>query len=120
MPEQQKRNIFKYFDGKQDAYADPLAVYRGFMGYFSGDPDPVLQAARAKPRPDGTPEPPADRMARLEAERDLAACARECLDMAPWDRTTGEGATEEDCLKALYAWLEWLEGNAGTAAKSPT
>jgi hypothetical protein len=119
MPDTEKK-IFRYFDGRGDAHADPLAVYRSFMECFDGDPDPVLKAARGGRRPEGEPEPPAEKLSRLRAEAELARAAQVCLEMVPFDRATGEGATEEDCLRALYSWLEWLEGNAGPAASAPT
>jgi hypothetical protein len=108
------RNVFSYHDGAGQAFADPLAVYRRFMRATEGDPDPLLRAAQ---RPaDGAAEEPGALLRRLDAEARLAEAARVALPMRPFDPATGEGATDEDCLGALYAWLEWLEGNAGGAA----
>jgi hypothetical protein len=108
------RNVFTYHDGAGQVFADPVAVYRRFMEAVGGDPDPLLQAAQ-RPQ-DGAPEEPGALLRRLDAERQLADAARTALPMRPFDPATGEGATDEDCLAALYAWMEWLEGNARRAA----
>jgi hypothetical protein len=109
-----ERNVFAYHDGAGTAYADPVAVYRRFMEAVGGDPDPLLKAAQ-RPAP-GAAEDPGGLLRRLDAERLLALAARAALPMRPFDPATGEGATDEDCLAALYAWMEWLEGNAARAA----
>jgi hypothetical protein len=111
--------IFRYNDGSADVYADPVAVYRRFMEATEGDPDPLLKAAqRPDPGPDGTPprEEPGALLHRLDAERQLVEAARVALPMKPFDPTTGGGATDEQCLAALYAWLSHLEGGGRGAA----
>lgn len=114
MPGMNAKAVFRYHDGRGEVWADPLAVYRRFVTALGGNPDPVLEAARA-PGP-GKGETPGDLLRRLDAERQLAEAARQALPMQPFDPATGEGATDSDCLAALYAWLEWLEGNAPRAA----
>jgi hypothetical protein len=108
------RNVFKYQDGGRDVYADPLVVYRSFVGALGGDPEPYLAAARNESRE------PADFMSRLEAEGKLAEASRVAFGLPAFDPGTGEGATEAFCLDTLYSFLEWLEGNAGRAGSPAT
>lgn len=104
------RDVFRYHDGRGDAYADPLAAYRQFVSALDGDPDPVLEAARDEGR-----EPPSV-LRRMDAQGKLAGAARQAFGLPGLDRSTGQGVTDGAALETLYDFLRWLEGNGQGAA----
>lgn len=97
----QQRTIFgPYFNGQEEVYGDPLKIHRRLCHALGGDPNAVIAEANK-----------GDNDAR---ERVLDA-AGWSLEMVPFDKRTGQGATEEVVDQALRQFLEWLEGNAQRA-----
>lgn len=101
--------VFSYCNGAEDVYADPLAVYRKLFAALDGDPDAVLGKAAHE-----------DPAVHLPARGQLSEAVRKAFDMAPFDAKTGAGATESDCLAAVWSFCHWLEERKKKAASTPT
>ncbi len=120
-----ERKIFPYrlSECGAEVFGDPLALSRELSILLDGDPNGVIRAARGTQERDangkiiaGQPsEKPEEVVVRLQAERRLLAAVREAFGMDPFDRATGQGATDEDCRRALNCYLEWQEKNGSRA-----
>lgn len=122
---EQDRAIFEYHDGNNKVFADPLALRRKLYQVFDGDPDRAIQAAaKADTKYDDKgqeiPEEPAQLLNRMYAEEKLVAGFRQLFDMAPFDRTTGTGASEAMCRQVWAQFVEFLEKNDARGEGSPT
>lgn len=121
----EERSIFKYHNGEKEIWADPLAIRRQLTLAFGGDPDAALDAAQPPvyvKAPDGS-EPPVNPVAEVHAARGLGRLmegVREAFGMTPFDPDSGKGATEEQCMKALQAYLDFLESKKKLPEDSPT
>lgn len=118
MGEAVNRNVFRYFNGVKDVYGDPLRI-RDDLYILLGDPDAAFEAAWGK---DGDKS----RDAKFDVESARASKiimdnAREAFDMAPFDKDTGQGATDEDvynAVEALFGYFEKKSENTGGSLSS--
>lgn len=101
---ERERKIFRYHDGRQEVAADPIAIHRKLSFALGGRLNETLDEIHSDDQG----------QAHFAQEKALAA-VRDVFEMAPFDKGTGEGALEEDCWKALDAWLEWAEKNVPPA-----
>jgi hypothetical protein len=126
------RRVFgPYHDGRGEAYADPLEAHRLLYQQAGGRLGQLLDDARASgpvDSPDDSEEARALK-ARNRAEIDarafgaalvLLAAARKAFQMAPFDRATGQGATEAGCWEVLDSFLVFLDDEKKSTATSPT
>lgn len=79
-------------------YLDPLAVQRKLLLLSKGEINPWLQDHL-----DG------DEAKSLAAEEKLLPVVREAMKLSPIDPRTGEGVTDEACLRALNFYLGWMQ-----------
>lgn len=93
-----------YWDGAAGVYADPYRVHRRLVAALDGRPNEYLKNYRTDP----------------EAKDRVLEAARVALDMVPFDKTTGRGATEADTEAALLAYLSFFASRGRRAATSPT
>ena len=105
----QKRIFGPYNDGKQQAYADPLAVDRKLKRALGGDVNRFLERYNSE----------AD-VERMDATESLVKAAIDAFEMKPLDRTTGEGVTESEAIGVLFDYCDWLEKKNLTGSTSPT
>jgi hypothetical protein len=135
-----QKAIFNYYDGEGHVWGDPLQIYRLLMEATGGELGKLLEDSQAtllcpvckgSLRPPGAPEPPrcpeCDGTGEVEntpvampARGRLTGAVRSAFEMKPWDKTTGTGATEEDCQLALNAYLAFLNKKKETPANSQT
>lgn len=112
-----EKKIFEYQSGAETLYADPLAVSRKILLLTGGDPNRLVeQATAADP---ATAGPEALFAASSAADRLLAA-VREAFDLPPFDRTTGQGATEGHVLGVWQAFCAFLQKKSPPPASAPT
>lgn len=104
MAEQNKR-IFKYFDGVEEVFGDPLRIQRDLYLKL-GDPDAAFEAAQK-----GTD---------YYAANTIVDNAREAFHMVPFDPKTGIGATDEDVEAAITALFEYFEKKSPNIATKPS
>lgn len=103
----QERLIFgPYFNGAEQVYADPIRVYHRLVAALDGDPNAWLKRFGE----------PLD----TEARDKVINAAGWSLEMVPFDKKTGQGATEAEVETVLRGYLEWLRGNVRPEANSAT
>lgn len=102
---EQERKVFSYYDGAQRVFGDPMRILRGMLREFAGDPNPALENMNH-----------AEAAVWVPAMEGVVAAVRIAFDMVPYDKATGTGATEADCLAALHAWQEYLNSKKAPAA----
>lgn len=107
-----KRRIFPYHDGRADVFGDPLAIRRAMVRL--AQPDDIEQVQKEAAQPLAFANPALDR---------LVAIVRGAFDLAPFDRATGGGLTEDEVLGVLKAFYDWEaalgEATGGTPSTSP-
>lgn len=118
---QRKRQIFRFFDGKRERGADPLAVIRALNSHPEFDPATTPTEATAPDLPGTTAE---DRR-RLDAAASAAAAltARATLEafgVKPYDDDTGEGLTEGEALNLFSEFHDWLEAQKKNISRPAT
>lgn len=117
------REVFSYFDGAREVWADPLTIHRRLTRALDGDPNSVLAAIqRGREMPDATPPYVPDAGALKQADdaiERLLPAIREVFAM-PFDRMTGQGATEGDCLAAVSKFVAFMEKKTPKNGSPPT
>lgn len=93
-----EREIFPYFNGKQNVMGDPMKIRRRLYNRLGGDPNTVLNEARSD-----IPE------VKDKATERLMAAVVYAFDMVPFNPQTGEGALEKHCNAALNSFVAWIE-----------
>lgn len=106
---ERQRKVFPYFNGVAQVWGDPVAIYRRILAACEGDVNLLLSRVSSEIR-DQQPLLWAESMARL------MEVVRGVLGMIPFDPSTGEGATDQDCLNALEAWRTWMNEKKAPAA----
>ncbi len=113
--------VFPYFDGAATVYADPLAIHRQLTRALDGNPNRVLvdvAIGKAEEREAyldeeswelAVAQEEATEELRYAATEKLLAAIRQVFQMAPFDRATGQGATEKHCRDALAAFCDYME-----------
>ncbi len=111
-----ERKIFKYHDGLQEVYGDPLLIQGEIAICF---PDSVTVVATI--RNTRTDESDHVRlMAAWHARRRLCGAVREAFQMAPYDRLTGKGAVDAQCIAVWNLFQEFLLTLKKNGASPPT
>lgn len=125
-----EREIFQYHDGAAEVWGDPLLIRRRLILECKGRFDTLWDDFFFSPSeewPDSTPENPRPRwtaeekaagiLRQAEASEPFLAAVRAAFEMSPFDKATGQGATDADCERAVRAWAAWL---ADVKKKTPS
>jgi hypothetical protein len=112
----EQRNIFAYNDGCREVFGDPVAIDRRLTQALGCSPHLVLTDAKATLP--GTTE--LNGPVAFPAIERLMAATRQAFEMAPFDKATGMGAREEDCLAALNAFCSYMQVKKKNTAPSRT
>lgn len=110
------RNIFRYNDGEQDRYGDPLALESNLIEAL-GDLTLLLQKINAMRAAQ------ADPLALIEgvqARRVLIGGVRAAFGLKPFDPATGRGATDDLALGTYLAWVNWTQKKSGNGPDTPS
>jgi hypothetical protein len=130
-------NIFKYFDGQNEVHGDPTAIERKLRLATGGRFYDILRATQ-KPKDykgwldeiadEKTPE---ERRAGLlqsvrdanlaadQAAEEITPAIRAAFEMVPFDKTTGQGATDDHCIDAWNAFTAFREQKKSSGEKEP-
>lgn len=108
MYSEQEKKVFQYHDGTAEVFGDPVTIHRRLTAYLDGNPNQVIEATQN-----------ADPLAAMHANDRLLAAVRVAFEM-PFDKATGEGATEDECFAALDKFTEYLEKKGPNGASTPT
>jgi len=110
-PTYETRRVFGPYDRGDGVgtYADPIRVHRRLKAMLDGDPARVIAQSRAEVA-----------VVAMEAKDRVLAAAVRALDLLPFDPATGQGATEDQVVEALNAYLKWEEETRDFFASSPT
>lgn len=118
-----ERKIFgPYFNGESSVYADPIRVHRRLCYKLDGDPNRHFQKLRTLTDPEGKPLPPDQQTPeaeRFQAKERVLEAAAYALDMVPFDPQSARGATENDVMAALRAYLEFRSEKKVNGQTSP-
>lgn len=106
----ENRNIFRYFDGKRELYADPVEIHRKLSALLGGDINRFLREMRS-------PEA-AVSIAATDRMR-YAVCQAFGLG-TPFDPTTGHGVMEEAWMGSLTAFTDYCEAQKKSGDSTPT
>jgi hypothetical protein len=105
---EQEKKIFPYFDGAARVFGDPVTIRRRLTGFLDGNPNAVVDACNST-----------DPATAMQADEKLLAAIRFAFDM-PFDRTTGTGATEDECFAAYDAFTAFMEQKKTSGEPTPT
>jgi hypothetical protein len=100
-----ERRVFQYHNGTAVVFGDPWLIYRRLLAAFDGDLKPALDQLHSKEP--GVWVPAVER---------LVPVVRDIFGMVPFDSATGAGATDDECVQALHAFLGWLAEKKAPAA----
>ena len=104
--DEEKRVFGSFPDGKGEmVYADPLRVYRHLVHWCDGDLNLVLRNAHYE----GERPTPEEEPLVFQATEKLIQAALRSFDLVPFDKTTGTGYTDDDLLRLLNGFLDWLD-----------
>lgn len=110
-----EKKIFPYHNGAEPVFGDPLALESRLAEQF-GELSGIVQKVNAIRAKD------ADPLAVLEgiqARNVLIAGVREAFELVPFDRKTGQGATDDHALGVYRAWTEWTVKKNGNTPEQP-
>ena len=108
-----------YWNGEREVYGDPLEINMALVGHARGQLARLIEASKTK-GPDGAEGDSEEERANKEVLRDRANAvafpalykmrevARLAFDLAPFDKTTGSGATARDCDRVLTEFFAFL------------
>lgn len=105
----EERGIFQYHDGIADKWGDPLEIWDVLRGLLGMDPE---EARRKMLEEDGLPG--------LESRRKWYEAIAQAFRLAPFDETTGAGATQAVKLAAWNALAECLQKKSQKPGLWPT
>lgn len=112
------RNIFKYHDGTQERFGDPIALHRGLVLALrpqGGDLGEVCQLARShddagiRVRPDAQAQ---------EYQGYLLAAFRQAFSLPDWKPLTGEGVLDEQVWEIVDQFFTWEAKKKANTADS--
>lgn len=107
-----ERAIFPYHNGERQVYGDPMALSRRLTIHAGGDIDALVRDWRKDPvLDDAGQELPGSRALRLQHEEKIVEAVRKAFQMIPWDDSTGQGATWDQCMTAFEDFLRFWEKN---------
>lgn len=98
----QQRNIFPYHNGERQVYGDPLKIRRRLNARLDGNLNKALSEKDLSPD-------------HYERVLDAVVFA---FDLIPFDPETGKGAQEEVVVRALKAFLDWLQKKSPSIVNS--
>lgn len=111
-----QKDVFQYWNGSATVFADPMAVHRELTLALDGNPQAVLEKLEKDEQGEyRQPLPVA-----LQALGKLLAAVRQVFQMPAIAPATGEGATDDECLAAVNAYLAWADQKKTRRAGSPT
>lgn len=117
----ENRKVFPYHDGSQQVFGDPFAINKRLWAAVDGRLEKIAHDAFLPPLGPGEPErDPSEHVKAIAAQQALLAAVRQAFEMAPFDRTTGQGATDQDCLDAYDAFITWMAEKKTSSAPTPT
>jgi hypothetical protein len=105
-----ERAIFRYYNGAQIVYGDPLHMDLRLREALGGNAKQVYEDYNDDEHPE----------VNIPATLKLIEATRAAFEMLPFDPLTGQGARDEHCLKALWDLWEWTEKNGSGAVSSPS
>lgn len=113
------KQIFQYYDGAKNRFADPTQINRRL---FAACPDfnDALKMSKADCKENPAPE---DKRQAAVGEEKVLKAVREAFEMPcnPFAETVEEyGATDDECIEALQAYMDFLKKKETTAAASAT
>lgn len=91
-----ERKVFSYFNGSATIFADPMAIKRRIAHATKGQESQILADCKSDLEP----------VAFAAWEKFLAA-TREAFEMVPFNPVDGTGSTEEDCIDAWNAFVDY-------------
>jgi hypothetical protein len=108
-------NIFSYFDGEKQVWADPLEIHHGLAAALDGDVNKILAATRM------TCEDARQQAAvRHDAMQRLVPAIREVFKLLPFDPNTGTGATWRACIAVFSEFVKWEDALKKNGGFEPT
>lgn len=127
------KKVFKYFDGSAWVFGDPLHIYRVLQEQTGGELNRFIRESNAKrPCPCTMKETPPDPNVLCDlcgndghvdntevsgpARTAILAAVRVAFELKPFDKVTGEGATEEICDWAMDCYQAYMESKKKPAA----
>lgn len=114
------RNIFKYHDGAQERFGDPIALHRGLvlaLKPHGGDLAEVCSLARShddngiRVRPDAQ---------AYEYQGYLLTAFRQAFGLGDFKPLTGEGVLDEQVWKIVDEFFTWEAKKKASTADLPT
>lgn len=103
-----RKDIFPYFDGQRQRFADPFAVDSTLAVFLDGNPGAYKEKSVSPIAEEAVP-------ARNRIKQ--AVCA--AFDIKGFDSNTGDGATEDIVLGIFKEFLLWRQKKNASAASSP-
>lgn len=101
--------VFRYFDGARHVYGDPLYVQNALARELRGQVDQVVLDCNSQ-----------DDLVATTALRRLLDAVRVAFEMPPFDRATGQGATDRHCRDAYDALTDFFGLSATSVAETPS
>jgi hypothetical protein len=97
--------VFRYWNGQEDVWADPITLLRRLHAFCGGDANAVVEQTWG------------DNPVEVTLARDkLLAAIRAAFDM-PFDQSTGMMlGNEDECFAAYDALTDWLDKKKVTGA----
>lgn len=103
------KEIFKYHDGTQDRFGDPLAIDRAMIEALGADVTEVAKLARSE-----SPVQAAQYTSKL------IEAGRKAFGLAAHNSITNEGVADQTVLDAINGFYDWVEKKNLSTAPSPT
>lgn len=134
---EKQRGVFKYHNGVKEVWGDPLQIFRRLEYALQGGAIALIRQAflpppKYKPPSEEGPDRDsyeqtygqlkADYILRTsEAKERLVPAVRQAFGMPPLvqdidKNPEGKGATEEDCLNAIEAWVRYQDAKKKNTA----
>ncbi len=113
------RNIFRYWDGSRNRYADPVVIGTKLEEFDPDYQDKLNLIAESPSKiPPGNIR---DEMVKKqkEAMQHLAKMSRSVFGVPPMDDKTGIGATDGECIRIIAGYFLFMEGLARSAKLFP-
>ena len=107
-----KTNVFgPYYNGFTEVFGDPIVIHRRLWAHLQGRPNDYFDMIR---------QYEAEPVKSAEAAESVEMAVRHSFEMLPFNKDTGEGATQEDCFTALNLYLAYHDAKKVSGSGSPT
>jgi hypothetical protein len=103
------RLIYRYSNGEQDLFGDPLAIKRSLIQLAGGDLPGLIEKA-VPPDELNNQENPAAAAMRIDAEEKLVEIIRKAFQLPKVDPKTGSGVTDSMVWRVWDDFSEFLLG----------